>query len=262
MWELEQMENSKRQPSVDEFLALPDRNMQKYILSVWRHLPQTVEVKKVDNDEKFGMYYIIKGLGVGVNSFYRKDSLTQWIVYDKVTKKVKKSNCVDQLRMPFIEHFFRYPALIAKFVDRMQPTLIKKIIEGKLHTLRDLMTYQRSYVLRRKDIDPETVYKFKIKGCERLLSMFENPNLLRDIEGDKLREIGADLPETFVWGIPFLLTKEDIDNNNVKQLTDEWFKKEGERYDSFTRQRDAENGNTVGTNHDRKGASDTCHISK
>src|SRR5688572_27139163 len=134
MWQIEDLQLADRVNikihTIEDFLNIKDKDLQRFIL-VKGGVHSSTNFKVVDNEEKLGFYMI--GTDVKVNqvgSFYRKNTLYSWIVYNKKTKKVKlKLNGGGNLIHEFLGYYFKYPIVVSDFTLRLSPTLAKKIIE-------------------------------------------------------------------------------------------------------------------------------------
>ena len=76
---------------IETFFQIEDEELKKFAF-VSGFVRDKRYIKKVDNDEKIGYYYISQVVKKNnSNAFYIKSNLTEWIVYNKKTKKVKIS---------------------------------------------------------------------------------------------------------------------------------------------------------------------------
>lgn len=79
----------RRYLEVKEFLAIEDKDLQKYVFMKGL-VRSPCNFRKTDNEVKLAYYEVsecAKCNNKGV--FYRHSSVTQWIVYDKKTKNVR-----------------------------------------------------------------------------------------------------------------------------------------------------------------------------
>jgi len=185
--------------SFDKFFEL-SFDHQKYVYMEGRIKRVCVEVKTVNNDEIFAMFQNEKTLSFTSTHFFVKSTNKYYIVYDKLTKKVrsntKKSN---HLGSAFMQYFFKSSLIIRNILIplSLSNTFIKRVIENRINTVKDILDYHRSYVYRNKNISDLvllnfhsfnqghinlTTYQPYIKNWE----MFADPDLCRRLfEMDK-----------------------------------------------------------------------------
>lgn len=162
--------------TVKEFLEIEDKDLQKYIFKVRSYITSST-VKKIDDDKKVGWFYIHENLKQNSSGkFYRVTKINEYIVYDKVTKKGRFSTSTISVLPKFLDYYFRFPEVMMKFIPKLTSTLIKKIVEGKICTLADLINYHRSYTFRDKNLSIKTIYRCMFNGYKDILSIFEDPN--------------------------------------------------------------------------------------
>lgn len=231
------MRDFRKSITIEEFLAIEDENIKKF---VWLEglVSQRSDLKRVNNEEKIGYYHITSKICKNVsNSFYRKTQLHEWIVYNRKTKKIKLSSKVDYIKSNFLKDYIKKDALflIDKFLVKVSPTFCKKLIEGKLSTIGDLISYNRSYVVRKKDVSLRTLYNFMINGKQDMLRDIEDPENLENLEqlNSNLRVAGA-----------FTYKLGEIDK--LKEKYNEWYTKQSEKYDTLLGHRDDNAGDTDG----------------
>lgn len=234
--------HNDRHLPMEEFLAIEDNDIQKYIFVTNGVHTQCGEVKIIDNDKKVAWYDITKKLKINTSGkFYIKSTISQWIVYDKLTKKSKVSANVEGLYLKFLSKYFTSPEIIAKFTNgNVSKTLVKKIIEGKIKSVGDLIGYHKSYTLKRKDINDEIILKAINHAYRGLLHCVEDPNNLKDEDIIKLGTIEG----LISYGKLFKIKVEDLDKS--KEKYDRWISEQSERYDSFKRYRAKKDGNNDG----------------
>lgn len=223
----------RRRMSIDEFLELEDKDLQKWIYMNQHPSPEDKDVK-VDNDKKIGYYRVNRGVRINQQgTFYKKSKLLQWIVYDKSTKKVKVSSDNRFVFKNLLKDYIKYPEIVDKFIINATPTICKKIIEGKINDVRSVMCYHKSYTLRSKSLEEETVYKFMANDLYRVITVFEDPNEVA--KKDNFKEKIKNLDINYLANKPFKIKWDEIDN--VNERYGKWDKEQSEKYDSFIRSR-------------------------
>ncbi len=231
----------REQITIDQFFSLEDEDLKKYIFAEGLVRSEN-KIEKVDNDEKIGYYQVSYQICMNTqNTFYRKSFLHQWIVYNKSTKKVKISNRYDTVKAVFFKEYMRATALpIIEFFDRrLSPTLCKKIIEGSVKTLGDLISYSRSYIIRKKHLSLRTVYNFMLASSEEMLSVVENPEDVEDLSDIELTDHHRSICRSGAFTFKL---KEDT-NGKYEQ----WLSREGKKFDKLFRSGDGEVGDKDGS---------------
>lgn len=227
---------------IETFFQIEDEELKKFAF-VSGFVRDKRYIKKVDNDEKIGYYYISQVVKKNnSNAFYIKSNLTEWIVYNKKTKKVKISpkndyvvDCLKQERFSKSNIW-----LIERFIRKFTPTLCKKIIEGKITKIADLVSYNKSYVIRKKDLSLQTVYNFMLTRKEYLLHNIEDPENLDSLASLDISEV--ENRQLNDCGFKYKIS--EIDGINKKY--DEWYSRKSKEYDTFLRSRDGNVGDTDG----------------
>lgn len=215
--------------NIDEFLELEDKQLQKYIFFHYG-LSDNLYSKKIDNEEKIGYYKICDTIKVSnTGTFYKKSELLQWMVYNKKTKKVKISKsrmdvfndlCKEKYFKSDIElmkPFFRYPT----------PTFCKKIIEGKINSIRDILSYHRSYTLRNKNLSLDNIYIFMLAERVNLLPLIEDPESIESIKD--LSEVNVD--SRILALHEFKCKLQDV--SKLQERYDKWNSEQSKKYDSL-----------------------------
>ena len=223
--------------SEDDFLKLEDKDLMKYIFFRGTVTDKgRTTIKKIDNEEKVGFYVIDNSLKMNLQGvFYKHQGLREWIVYDKSTKKVKISRATNQLRVIFIEEYFKHDGLVRKFIPRLTPTFCKRVVEGKISTLRDIMIYHRSYTLRRKELSTETILKFMLAGYSSFLNVIEDPDNLTDMSSlSRINSMVATMK-------PFKFKASEI--GEVNGRFSKWCKEQSEKFNTLRGSGNGEDGN-------------------
>jgi len=229
--------NQKRQLhlSIDEFMKIEDNDIKKRIFST-RGVNSEIITKYVENDEKIAYYQIEKTIKMNNKGvFYIKNFLNEWISYDRKLKKVKISKRTPNVFPILIkDHFGRNWKIMEKYIRKVTPTFCKKVIEGKIISLRNIMEYHRSYTIRRKELDSLTICRFMMAGEIYCLHSIEDPENFYQF--DKL----SDIDHSF-WVIkPFTFKSEEIDY--VEQRYREWIGEQDKKLDTLGRLRNGEAG--------------------
>ncbi len=219
---------SKNMISVEEFMKIEDVDKQKYLF-VNHCINLTDELKTIDNDEKYGIYVVDKRIRLNNQGiFYCNNKLREWLVYNKLTKKVKISNSNTSVFNSLLKDSFCNLDIIKKFITKPTPTLCKKIIEGNIKKISDIVSYHRSYTLRKKSLSLELIYKFIIYDVQEFLHIIDDPENVNNFE--ELLKLRIDIPELLVVK-PFRFKVIDIPL--LKKRYDEWVIEQGKKYDIF-----------------------------
>ena len=223
--------------SMDEFIKLEDKDLQHFLFNTRRVVRSRSEIKSSEDDDKKGWYMVhatIRRNNQG--TMYKHSTIKEYIVYDKKTKKGRVSPVHRGLLLTFLKEYFRYPELIMdNFIWKITPTLCKKIVEGKIHTIEDIIKYHRSYTIKNKSLDLATVYRFSLWKQFPLLNVIEDPE---NATLEKLQSTNIDL-----YNMPFKFKMDEIPKLGAKY--DRWTKEQNKKYDSLCRQRDEKYGNST-----------------
>ncbi len=219
----------------EEFQNL-DKDLQKIVRARGLVYTNRNETKRVEDDEKIAYYYTSSKICMNLQGvFYKKSVLEQWISYSKVTKKVKVSRNNGQVRDLFIQDYLKCSKVVLPFINRLTPTLCKRIIEGKIFNLEGILKYHRSYTIRKKDMNLETVGKFTYHGQERLLQVLEDPENLKDFKDLSI------IPHEVMFNLPFKFSIEQLPK--INEMYEKWYKTQNERLLGLQRSRNEEVGN-------------------
>lgn len=232
---------------IDEFLEIEDKDVQKYIYSTNQYKERNY-VKVHEDDEKIAYYLVNERVAINqVGTFYKKNILVQWISYLKSTKKVKMSKDVSSVFSLLQEHRLKYVPLVKIFTNRPTATLCKKMIEGKIETIQDILKYTRSYSLRMKDLDLNVLYKYTVCNDIMALKLLNDPENLSEVSDfDKLRDINH-----MVYTVtPFKFNVDEIPKINERY--DRWCETQSARLAEIERSRDAKDGNSDVQDSDRE----------
>lgn len=230
---------------IDDFLAIEDEELKKYIY-LNRRIGKRTKKQKVDSEEKVAYYEF--DVDIRINSagkFYKHTVLMNWIVYNKSSKKVKVSrNAYNSCFNDLLGDYFQDVNYTKLFVRGCSATLCKRIIEGKMKTVRDFMQYQKSYYVKRKEVSVEDVYRFYIRQSADLLHIIEDPEnvtneMLSKIENGELNMINPEIRRGKVFKF------KSTDLTKVNELYEEWTRKQSEKYASFIGQGAKEDGDII-----------------
>jgi len=211
-----------------EFLELKDEDLKNFIFMQRRVGTSFTETKMKDDDEKTGWYlitYTLKQNNQG--KFYRHSSIKEYLVYDKKKKKARVSPIHINVKKEFLKEYFKYSELIEQyFIWRLSPTFCKKVVEGKIATISDIVKYHRSYTVRNKNISLETLYKVIVWKGLGVLPVIEDPeNISSQTELDSImNKIGTSKP--------FKIKVEDIPTLGEKYA--EWNREQDKKYAELT----------------------------
>lgn len=222
--------------SIDDFMKLEDNDLKKRIFSS-REIGSEHVTKKVDDEEKTAYYLIEKTVKMNNKGvFYVNNFLTEWISYNKSTKKVKVSKRTPNvLKMLMKEHFGSNWEMMSEFVKRITPTFCKKVMEGKITCLRNVMEYHKSYTVRKKELDSNTIARFAVENELYSLHSIEDPENFYSF--DKLGDIDVSF-----WSIkPFKFKSEEIDD--VAGKYKKWCGEQDKKLDTLRRLRNGKAGN-------------------
>ena len=226
---------------IDTFFQIEDNDLRKYVYAKGL-ITCNNNIRKIDNEEKIGYYYIERSIKKNTSHvFYNHSMLHQWIVYNKKTKKVKISHSNSIVLQAMLKDYMSSDSalFLRYFVRKYTPTLCKKIIEGKIVTVADLIAYNKSYVIKKKNVPLQSIYKFMICKKEMMLGVIEDPENLQDIgQLDTL----VSVCNTITYCGAFTYKLEDIDN--IENKYNEWSNKQDKKLNMFLRTRDGNVGNT------------------
>jgi hypothetical protein len=216
---------------VEELLGIEDKDFQKLILMNRGPLVYHYQ-QRVENDEKIGYYYRQVTTKAGnTGQIYPSSKLLQWIVYHKKTKKCSVSKDNQVVFRDMVEHKFSNSHLIHMFSGRPTATMCKKMLTGKINTIRDLLNYHRSYTFRNKKLTPEILYDAFRSQNLRFLNVIEDP------ENVDWKETIHTIPNELCIYKPFLLKSSEVKDGQI--LFNEWRGKQAKKYADLQRSRTA-----------------------
>lgn len=222
--------------SIKEFMEVKDPELRKYIY-IGGHVRREVIQKKIDDDKKIGYFTIDKSVAINnKGTCYVKSLVTNYIVYDKVTKKVRLSKNHAGPLLVLMKEYFHNHELMLEYIKRATPTLCKKIIEGKIVSLGDLVRYHRSYTIRNKRLDEETVFKFLVWDNYWVIPSLEDPE---NITKEAMQDM-RDLPHGIISGRVFKFKVEDI--KNLGKRYEKWNREQNNKFDTLWGSRDDQDG--------------------
>lgn len=239
--------------SIKEFFELKDFNLQKWIMMNGLVDKTSCYITKVNTEEKIGFYNFTESINYGKTCFYRNKSLNEWIVYDKKTKKAKVKFRKDMskrlstssekydIKVSFAKTFFSDIELVRDFIPAsFSATFCKKVIEGKIKTVEDLLKYQRSYIYRNKNIPIQLLLEFKLYAIDDRIKFIENFQLF---EEESMVEILSELDKAKMSSIGWKIRKkEDLAKNYLNNEYDNWVTTQYRKYDEIRRGRNDKNG--------------------
>ena len=212
---------------VSDFLAIKDTERQRYVVTNY-HIQIENKYKIINNDEKLGYYYITHDYKANNSgTFYSKTSICEWIVYNKVTKKVKQSkNCHGVFNL-LLEEYTSFPDIIRMMTRNPSSTLSKRLIEGKIETVGDYIKYIKSYTLRGVKISDHMIIKYANHDNLYALPVIENPD---DVDMEDIHRI----PNTVIKNKLFKIKNV----KNAREEYDNWLE-ESKRINRLKGSRDA-----------------------
>lgn len=170
----------------DQFLKIEDEELKRYLYARGSY-SQKSETRVYENDQKIGFYNTSKQIKRNTSGkFYIKDTLHEWIVYEKSSGKIKMSSSTNaHIKEFFMNYYFKSNYTISIFFPdwRITKSFIKRVIEDKINTTEDVLKYIRSYIIKNKNISLDTVYELCIHGIKHfsIINLFIDPeNLLFD----------------------------------------------------------------------------------
>lgn len=226
---------------IDDFLAIEDKDLKSYIYTRKGGVYDQQISYKLNTEEKLGYYTKTEKVARNrVGAFYKMPKLDEWIVYNKATKKVKVSNNLNNLKRYFIDDYIRSDVqdIVRRFVGKLTPTLCKKMIEGKIQTLGDLISYHKSYTIRKKSISLETTLKFMVYNKDQWLHVLEDPENIQTVK--QLSDITSNA--NIATSMPFKVKVEDA--HKMEDMYEKWIKEQDTKYVAFQRPRNADVGNS------------------
>ena len=193
-----------------------------------------IETKVVDNNEKLAYYVFYDRVQMTKNGkMYSRGKLTEYLVYDKATGKVKLSPAHQNVRRALMDTYFNHVNIIENLKIKLTPTLCKKIIEGSISTLYDFVKYARSYVYKKKDISLDAVYAFIVLGNPYLMNIVEDPESVLDVDKD-LVHIDYNITNLQLFKCKL------SELGSLKQRYNEWYKEQMHKLITISRHRDEE----------------------
>lgn len=231
----------EKRMTIEEFFKIEDKDLRKFIHITGRVNSAEISMSKIDNDEKISYYKIQKNLRMSSKGeFFAKNSLLEWIYYDKKTKKARISKGHSTVYNSLMEDSFLPKNLLHVCVPRLTPTLCKKIIEKKINTMEDIARYHRSYTVRNKNLSLEAVYKFMVSGMLWAINFIEDPE---NITVDSCKLLNHLDTSTVLSNRIYKLKVSELGTEKVRDVYNEWINEQSEKYAKITGQRITKNGN-------------------
>jgi hypothetical protein len=211
----------------DEFFKL-DFEYQKYMY-VNDHVSKIQsDIKVVDNDEMFAMFLNEKRLCFTKTHFFIRSNNKAYIVYDKVTKKVRSNASKNYyLSEAFLKYFFSTEVIYShiNYPKNLSNTFIKRVVENKINTIKDFLNYEKSYILRNKNIPDEVLLNFSVISKQgfslgRIAPFIKNWDLFLNIENcHKLKIIDVEDLKCINYEIN---TQEDLNPFKINREYENW----------------------------------------
>ncbi len=215
-----------------EELAKVPFEEQVWLLNVGKVKRMAGKVTIVSDAEIFGMfkntYEVRSNRGKSHYIARKKDA---YIVYDKKTNKVRAGN-PRVLKDHFLEFFYGKSSLIEEIFPEYPTTaILKRVIEGKIKTIGDLLNFEKTYSLRNKNIPNDIFLNLKISNISNFqIKFINNFDLFNDEDNCRhFRSLSTHHLE--VTGVRINVL-EDLNYANLHQKYDECNKKLTQKYDT------------------------------
>jgi len=168
----------------EKFLSIDDIEVKNYLFATKFVQAVKIEQKVFENDEKIAFYRFSKSIKRSPKkSFYVKHSLDEWIVYNKVSGKLKVSPNNKLIKDFFILYYFNDTDILDRLLPmyRVSNSFIKRVIEDKINTVDDIISYIRSYIIRNKDITNNMIYELFCRGVDKyfIFHAIEDPQNIK-----------------------------------------------------------------------------------
>lgn len=164
--------------SIDDFMAVPDDLKE---LCCWQYslVRKDEYYRIVNNDEKIGFYKFKRNLGRNQKGkWFVKSTLDNWMVYNHKTKKISYKDYYFYDRA--LEYFNIDYEYIKLFNVKPSKTFIKKVFQGKMNTIRDILQYEKSYVIKNKKLTLEQVGRICLINLQYTMYKMKNPEDISD----------------------------------------------------------------------------------
>lgn len=169
--------------SFDQFLSIDDEEVKNYLFATKFIVSAKYDRVVFENDKKIAFYIFSKAIKRSPKrKFYVKNSLCEWIIYEKDSGRVKISPNHKSIKEYFIFNYFNNPGMILQIfpIFRINKIFIKRVIENKINTLHDILEYIKSYIVKNKKISTDIIYEMCSRGILRysILELFNDPENL------------------------------------------------------------------------------------
>ena len=180
-----------------------------------------ITFKRIENDECIYFFTEEKLVKHSRKAFYLKTEKNSCIYYNKITKKIfiKKPKTI----LPFfLKHYFKYPDIVESIVlkGNIPKTFCKKVIDGKIVTLNDVVKFRAIYSLKDKSISSKALFNLYCIAPYKIGSI-GNFDLFEDIQNC------IDLEKSYNYELNNgrkVYTKEDLKLTPLEDY-DDWRKK-------------------------------------
>lgn len=217
---------------IKDFYEVEDKDLMKY-LCLSGNVNREIDVVIQNNEEIFGFFRNSTRVRINPKGvIYTSRTLEEYIIYDKVTKKVRMSKTYSNVYNDLLEYFFYDTHIIKALNIKVTKTLCKKIIEGSINCIGDFIKYVRSYVVKKKDMPIELIKRYI--GDIFLLNVIEDPENI-----DNFKQLNdAQVPRAVVVGSLFTFKIADI--NEQRDRYQEWCNQQSEKLITFQRRGDGQ----------------------
>jgi hypothetical protein len=167
--------------SFEEFLKIEDEDLKKYVFSSKPVNLVKNENKVYEDDKKIAFYNFSKQIKKNNSgNFYVKNGLNEWIVYEKLSGKIKISSQNGNIKKFFMDYYFKNIKILFSFFPlwRVTKCFIKRVIENKINTPEDILKYIKSYIIKNKNLSLDIVYGL----CSHGVTNYGIINTLKDPE--------------------------------------------------------------------------------
>lgn len=213
----------------EKFLKIEDEDLKKYLFSTKSIGLFKTETRFYENDKKIAFYNSSKQIKRNnLGKFYIKDTLHEWIVYEKSSGKIKMSSSNANIKHFFMNYYFKSEKMISMFFPqwRITKSFIKRVIEDKINTTEDILKYIKSYIIKNKDLSLDLVYGLCTHGIKNygIINVFKDPENL--VFNENFFKNYDSVSELYGKGY-FKIEVSDLPK--VRKMVDDYEKRQGEK---------------------------------
>lgn len=164
--------------SMDDFMAVPD-DLKELCCHQYSVITGDEQYRIVNNDEKIGFYKFRRNFGRNQKGkWFVKSTLNNWMVYNHKTKKISYKDYYFYNRA--LDYFNIDNEYLKLFNVKPSKTFIKKVFQGKMNTIRDILQYEKSYVIKNKKLTLEQVGRICLINLQYTMYKMKNPEDISD----------------------------------------------------------------------------------